>query len=158
MAAQLFTIDKIEGNSNIGVPVFSRFGKMQNYNFLVMSPVKKEKVVDADASKPLIEALNDKFKIQPNANETVKKEGEKLKKTVIITNEVEKKNEELVHGIMVKEIIFNLTYSIEWTKQENYVVEKQSNDTLRPLIEWNICSANTVNQQSLKVVLSWIKQ
>ena len=113
MAAQLFTIDKIEGNSNIGVPVFSRFGKMQNYNFLVMSPVKKEKVVDADASKPLIEALNDKFKIQPNANETVKKEGEKLKKTVIITNEVEKKNEELVHGIMVKEIIFNLTYSIE---------------------------------------------
>jgi len=63
MAAQLFTIDKIEGNSNIGVPVFSRFGKMQNYNFLVMSPVKKDKVVDVDATKPLIEALNEKFKI-----------------------------------------------------------------------------------------------
>lgn len=102
MAAELFTIDKIEGNSNIGVPVFSRFGKMQNYNFLVMSPVKKDKVVDVDATKPLIDSLNDKFKIQPRANETVRKEGEKLKKTVIITNEVEKKNEELVHGIMVK--------------------------------------------------------
>lgn len=114
MAAQLFTIDKIEGNSNIGVPVFSRFGKMQNYNFLVMSPVKKDKAEDIDSVKPLLDSINEKFKIQPNANETVKKEGEKLKKTVIITNEIEKKNEELVHGIMVK-LLFNLFYALEWT-------------------------------------------
>jgi len=51
MSAQLFTIDKIEGNSNIGVPVFSRFGKMQNYNFLCMSPVKKPNEVVEDQEK-----------------------------------------------------------------------------------------------------------
>ena len=51
MSAQLFTIDKIEGNSNIGVPVFSRYGKMQNYNFLCMSPVKKPNEVVEDQEK-----------------------------------------------------------------------------------------------------------
>lgn len=39
----MFTIDKIEGNSGIGVPVFSKFAQMQNYNFLVLSPVKNVK-------------------------------------------------------------------------------------------------------------------
>ena len=41
--AQTFTIDSIEGNSYIGVPVFSRFGQMQNYNYIVMSPQKNLK-------------------------------------------------------------------------------------------------------------------
>ena len=66
MSAQLFTIDKIEGNSNIGVPVFSRFGQMQNYNFLVMSPVKKPKETIEDNQKSLIDQVNEKFKIAPN--------------------------------------------------------------------------------------------
>ena len=38
-----FTIGSIDGNSYIGVPVFSRFGQMQNYNYIVMSPQKKLK-------------------------------------------------------------------------------------------------------------------
>lgn len=29
--ARLFTIDNIEGNSNLGNPVFSNYGKMANY-------------------------------------------------------------------------------------------------------------------------------
>jgi hypothetical protein len=29
--ARVFTIDSIEGNSNLGNPVFSNYGKMQNY-------------------------------------------------------------------------------------------------------------------------------
>ena len=45
-----FTINSIEGNSYIGVPVFSRFGQMQNYNYIVLSPQKKmkEKTEDQD--------------------------------------------------------------------------------------------------------------
>jgi len=40
--AGVFTIDAVEGNSNIGVPVFSRYGKKANYNFLVFSPTRKD--------------------------------------------------------------------------------------------------------------------
>lgn len=69
MSAQLFTIDKIEGNSNIGVPVFSRFGQMQNYNFLCMSPVKKPKEA-VEEKESLIDQVNAKFKFQPAATET----------------------------------------------------------------------------------------
>lgn len=36
----IFTIDSIEGNSHIGVPVFSRSAKKSNYNYLVFSPSK----------------------------------------------------------------------------------------------------------------------
>jgi hypothetical protein len=36
----IFTIDSIEGNSHIGVPVFSRSAKKSNYNYLVFSPPK----------------------------------------------------------------------------------------------------------------------
>jgi hypothetical protein len=39
-AATLFIIDKIEGNSNIGVPVFSRKALAQNFNYLALSPQK----------------------------------------------------------------------------------------------------------------------
>lgn len=42
----MILIDKIEGNSGIGVPVFSRFGQMQNFNFIVMSPGKKTEKTD----------------------------------------------------------------------------------------------------------------
>jgi len=40
--ARVFTIDSIEGNSNLGNPVFSNYGKMQNYQYLVLSPVKED--------------------------------------------------------------------------------------------------------------------
>jgi hypothetical protein len=36
----MFTIEKIEGNSGLGVPVFSKFGQMRNYDFIAMSPMK----------------------------------------------------------------------------------------------------------------------
>jgi hypothetical protein len=55
MPTELFTIDKIEGNSNIGVPVFSRFGQKQNYNFLCMSPVKKTKEFVEEEGNTLID-------------------------------------------------------------------------------------------------------
>ena len=61
--AQTFTIDSIEGNSYIGVPVFSRFGQMHNYNFIVLSPQKKlkEKVEEDD---DFLDAENNKYKLQ----------------------------------------------------------------------------------------------
>lgn len=38
--ASVFTIEAIEGNSHIGVPVFSRSAKMANYEYIVFSPPK----------------------------------------------------------------------------------------------------------------------
>lgn len=46
--ARVFTIDSIDGNSNLGNPVFSNYGKMQNYQYLVLSPVKEDGVPHAD--------------------------------------------------------------------------------------------------------------
>jgi hypothetical protein len=40
--AKIFAIENIEGNSNLGNPVFSNYGKMQNYQYLVLSPVKED--------------------------------------------------------------------------------------------------------------------
>ena len=34
---KVYTIDAIEGNSNLGVPVFSNFGKMTNFQYIVLS-------------------------------------------------------------------------------------------------------------------------
>ena len=61
---QTFTIDSIEGNSYIGVPVFSRFGQMQNYNYIVMSPQKKLKTKKKEED-PVIDLENEKFKLKP---------------------------------------------------------------------------------------------
>ena len=61
---QTFTIDSIEGNSYIGVPVFSRFGQMQNYNYIVMSPQKKLKSKKKEED-PVIDLENEKFKLKP---------------------------------------------------------------------------------------------
>lgn len=44
MDTTLFLIDKIEGNSNIGVPVFSKLAQQQNFDFLALAPKKKEKM------------------------------------------------------------------------------------------------------------------
>ena len=38
--SRIFTIDSIEGNSNLGNPVFSTFGKMTNFHYIVLSPQK----------------------------------------------------------------------------------------------------------------------
>ena len=46
--ARLVTIDKIEGNSNLGNPVFSNYGKMQNYQYLVLTPIKADAREDND--------------------------------------------------------------------------------------------------------------
>ena len=60
--AQIYTIDKIEGNSFIGVPVFSRFGQMQNYNYIVLSPQKKPKE-NKETDDLLLDKENLKFQI-----------------------------------------------------------------------------------------------
>ena len=41
--AMIFTIDLIEGNSHIGVPVFSSSGKKENMNYMVFSQPKQPK-------------------------------------------------------------------------------------------------------------------
>lgn len=60
--AQTFTIDSIAGNSYIGVPVFSRFGQMQNYNYIVMSPQKKMKQ-DVSVDNTMIDQENERYKL-----------------------------------------------------------------------------------------------
>ena len=66
--AQIYTIDKIEGNSNIGVPVFSRFGMMNNYNFIALSPVRPPKPPPYD-DLTAMDKENLKFKIEPAKKE-----------------------------------------------------------------------------------------
>ena len=58
MSATLFLIDKIEGNSNIGVPVFSRLGIKQNYEYLVFAP---HKIIKSPNDNKKKEALNQDF-------------------------------------------------------------------------------------------------
>ena len=67
--AQTFTIDSIEGNSYIGVPVFSRFGQMQNYNYIVMSPQKKLKETDK-GDNDLLDAENAKYRLVQDKTQT----------------------------------------------------------------------------------------
>lgn len=62
MTQSTFTIDSIAGNSFIGVPVFSRFGQMQNYNYIVMSPQKKVKEKE-NTELHLIDKENERFKL-----------------------------------------------------------------------------------------------
>ena len=41
----MLTIERIEGNSGIGVPVFSKAAQIKNYEFVVLRP-QKHKVVN----------------------------------------------------------------------------------------------------------------
>lgn len=50
----MLLIDKIEGNSGIGVPVYSRFGQMQNYNYIALSPQKEHRGQHARSDEPLV--------------------------------------------------------------------------------------------------------
>ena len=72
--AQTFTIDSIEGNSYIGVPVFSRFGQMQNYNYIVMSPQKKIKQEESEDDS-VIDVEHERFQIPPVEEDSGKKNG-----------------------------------------------------------------------------------
>ncbi len=46
--AMIFTIDLIEGNSHIGVPVFSNSAKKENKNYMVFSQPKAPKKADEE--------------------------------------------------------------------------------------------------------------
>jgi hypothetical protein len=39
---KVYVLDSMEGNSNLGVPVYSNFGRMSNYQYLALSPVPPE--------------------------------------------------------------------------------------------------------------------
>jgi len=64
--ARIFVIDTIEGNSNLGNPVFSNYGKMQNYQYLALSPVKEDFGVNKDDLADKVPLSNDnmQFKIK----------------------------------------------------------------------------------------------
>jgi len=54
--AMIFTIDLIEGNSHIGVPVFSQSGKKENKNYMVFSrPRAPKKIAESDTEADLVE-------------------------------------------------------------------------------------------------------
>jgi len=62
-----YTIDSIEGNSNLGTPVFSNFGKMQNYHYLVLSPVKEDvELKNKDEDGGAIGGESMQFKLKKN--------------------------------------------------------------------------------------------
>ena len=63
MSQSLFTIDSIHGNSHIGVPVFSRFGHMQNYQYACMSPPRRANDLSA-VDSGILDAENEQFKIK----------------------------------------------------------------------------------------------
>lgn len=44
----IFTIDLIEGNSHIGVPVFSNSAKKENKNYMVFSKPKAPKKIEEE--------------------------------------------------------------------------------------------------------------
>jgi hypothetical protein len=59
--ARIFTIDTIEGNSNLGNPVFSNYGKMQNYQYLVLSPVKDDETMAGNNGNMPLNSENMQF-------------------------------------------------------------------------------------------------
>ena len=63
--AMIFTIDAIEGNSHIGVPVFSRSAKKANYDYIVFSPPKGAKLL---FNKPVEEEDPSQKAIENNMN------------------------------------------------------------------------------------------
>ena len=58
----LILIDKIEGNSGIGVPVFSKFGKNSNYNYKVFSPGQPFQAPENDEYQKSLNSDFDKFR------------------------------------------------------------------------------------------------
>ena len=104
--ARLFTIDNIEGNSNLGNPVFSNYGKMQNYQYLVLSPVRED-IPDAQAKAQAVQALtkeNMQFKIKKNLMDIpgVKVGGPKNDEGVTIST---KEKQEQIRKVLVSIIV-----------------------------------------------------
>jgi hypothetical protein len=66
--AMIFTIDLIEGNSHIGVPVFSNSAKKENKNYMVFSqPRAPKKIEESDNEEGDSEELKQqKKKMQGN--------------------------------------------------------------------------------------------
>ena len=62
--ARLVTIESIEGNSNLGNPVFSNYGKMQNYQYLVLTPVKVEQEEEEEGPGGPLKEENMQFRIK----------------------------------------------------------------------------------------------
>lgn len=64
--ARIFTIESIEGNSNLGNPVFSNFGKMQNYQYIALSPAKEARLPrgGADNAEAALDKDNMQFKVK----------------------------------------------------------------------------------------------
>ena len=63
-------IDKIEGNSGIGVPVFSKFGKNSNYNYKAFSPGAPFQAPESDNDHKTLTSDFDKFRYQrPTSDE-----------------------------------------------------------------------------------------
>lgn len=62
--ARILKIDSIEGNSNLGNPVFSNYAKMQNFQYLVLSPVKEDVGAAADKRDAELTKENMTFKIK----------------------------------------------------------------------------------------------
>ena len=70
--ARIFTIDAIEGNSNLGNPVFSNFGKMQNYHYIALSPSKEERMPQRGPDpEPALDKENMQFKVKKPAEREV---------------------------------------------------------------------------------------
>ena len=68
--ARLVTIESIEGNSHLGNPVFSKYAKMANYQYLVLTPMKEEdKAEDEGPNGPLKEE-NIQFRIKRPVTES----------------------------------------------------------------------------------------
>ena len=66
--AQVYTIEKIEGNSNLGVPVFSRQGLMSNYNYIDLSPKREPRPPGQTGPTP-VTVENMKFELKPAKKE-----------------------------------------------------------------------------------------
>ena len=62
--AMIFTIDLIEGNSHIGVPVFSNSAKKENKNYMVFSQPKKPKKIEEESD----EETNEQSKLVATGN------------------------------------------------------------------------------------------
>ena len=66
--ARVYTIESIEGNSNLGVPVFSRQGLMSNINYIDFSPKKEPRPARREGPDP-VSTENLKFNLKPAKKE-----------------------------------------------------------------------------------------
>jgi hypothetical protein len=74
---------------------------MQNYNFLVLSPVKKPKLTDGNEDQPLVAEENRKFAIKHTAPAVINMNDPNKKPTVIKISDVDQTKQEFVLSIMV---------------------------------------------------------